>query len=65
MLKKEELISIKRMLLNVLPSQGQPMRVLAPELQAWQQAVSAVDRELKAADKELERLNREDGVAES
>lgn len=58
MLTKEELHSIKKMMLMVLPSQGRPMRALVPELQAWQQAIAAVDRELKALDAPA-------GVAES
>lgn len=50
MLTREELNSLKKMLLMVLPSQGRPMRTLAPELQAWQQSMNAINRELKALD---------------
>jgi hypothetical protein len=49
MLTKQELRSIKGFLLQTQPTQGKSMRELVPELNAWQETVKAVERELAAA----------------
>lgn len=49
MLKREELLVIRELLMKVRPSQGRTMHELRDELRIWQSAMGAVSREIEEA----------------